>query len=141
LADPFGKNKLFVFGDYQGQRATLAGTSQTVYPPPSKEETSTAGTGADLSDLGKEHHDPCTDKVNGLYASLHVAPANRAQFARQRDTGKSLVCAGCRFAQQDPTCQVLRAPHPFSNNFSPPGNNTLDSNGFDVRSDFVATNK
>src|SRR5881398_2542669 len=81
LGGPIRKNKLFAFGDYQGQRSHVGGTSSDRVPTALERGNITAGTGADLSDLGKNIYDPCTDKVTGFTPACNVAPANRAQFA------------------------------------------------------------
>src|SRR5438876_4611357 len=140
LGGPIRKNKLFVFGDYQGQRSHVGGTSSDRVPTSLERGNITAGSGADLSDLGKNIYDPCTDKVTGFTAACNVAPANRAQFAG------NVIPANRLSAQAEALLAKIPLPNttcatPFLDNFFASGNNTLDSNGFDVRSDFVATNK
>jgi hypothetical protein len=78
--------------------------------------------------------------VTGFTAACNVAPQNRAQFAGN-------IIPANRLSQQ---AQNLLASIPLPNttpatalgdNYANSGNNTLDSDGFDVRSDFVATTK
>src|SRR6202158_4829399 len=51
LGGPIRKNKLFVFGDYQGQRAHVGGTAQDRIP-------TAAERGGNLTDLGRNIYDP-----------------------------------------------------------------------------------
>jgi len=140
VGGPIRKNKLFAFGDYQGQRSHVGGSSSDRVPTALERGNISAGTGANLSDLGVPIFDPCTDKVTGFTAACNVAPANRAQFAGNIIPANRL----------SPQAQALLALLPLPNatpsttlgdNFFGSGNNTLDSNGFDARSDFVATSK
>src|SRR5881398_2425252 len=50
LGGPIRKNKLFAFGDYQGQRSHVGGSSSDRVPTALERGNITAGTGADLSD-------------------------------------------------------------------------------------------
>src|SRR5438552_5468256 len=140
LGGPIRKNKLFAFGDYQGQRSHVGGTSSDRVPTSLERGNITAGSGADLSDLGKNIYDPCTDKVTGFTAACNVAPANRAQFAGNVIPANRLSPQAEALLSKIPLPNTTRAT-PFLDNFFSSGNNTLDSNGFDVRSDFVATSK
>jgi outer membrane receptor protein involved in Fe transport len=140
LGGPIRKNKLFAFGDYQGQRSHVGGTFSDRVPTALERGSISAGTGANLSDLGKNIYDPCTDRVTGFKPACNVAPANRAQFPGNVIPANRL----------SPQAEALLAMIPLPNatpattlgdNFFSSGNNTLDSDGFDVRSDFTATTK
>jgi len=135
------EEKLFVLANLQGQRSHVGGTSSDRVPTALERGNITAGTGGRPSDLGKNIYDLCTDKVTGFYASLQRRPANRAQFAGKRDTGKSLVLRRLPLCSAKiPLPSTTRAT-PFLDNFFASGNNTLDSNGFRLSLGFVATNK
>ncbi len=140
VGGPIRKNKLFAFGDYQGQRSHVGGTSSDRVPTALERGSISAGTGANLNILGKNIYDPCTDKVTGFTPACNVAPANRAQFPGNVIPANRL----------SPQAEALLALIPLPNatpstvpgdNFFSSGNNTLDSNGFDARSDFVASTK
>src|SRR6266702_2139470 len=140
VGGPIRKNKLFAFGDYQGQRSHVGGTSSDRVPTALERGSISAGTGANLSDLGKNIYDPCTDKVTGFTAACNVAPANRAQFPG------NVIPANRLSPQAEALLALIPLPNAtpstaLGDNFFSSGNNTLDSNGFDVRSDFVATSK
>ena len=140
VGGPIRKNKLFAFGDYQGQRSHVGGTSSDRVPTALERGSISAGTGADLSDLGKNIYDPCTDKVTGFTPACNVAPPNRAQFPG------NVIPANRLSPQAEALLAKIALPNStrstaFLDNFFNSGNNTLDSNGFDVRSDFVASSK
>ena len=135
---PIRKNKIFVFGDYQGQRSHVGGTKGDRVPTTA--ERGSATTGANLSDLGIPIFDPCTDKVTGFTAACNVAPQNRAQFAG------NVIPANRLSPQALDLLALIPGPtttpsNPLNDNFFGSGNNVLDSDGFDVRSDLVATTK
>lgn len=137
---PIRKNKFFVFGDYQGQRSHVGGTFKSRVPTALERGNITSGTGADLSDLGQQIYDPCTSTVTGFTAACNVPTAERAPFAGN-------IIPANRLSQQAQNLLAL-IPLPnttgttaLSDNFTNSGNNTLDSDGFDFRSDFAATNK
>src|SRR2546427_4114130 len=137
---PIRQNKLFAFGDYQGQRSHVGGTSSDRVPTALERGSISAGTGANLSDLNKNIYDPCTDKVTGITPACNVAPANRAQFPG------NVIPSNRLSPQAQALLALIPLPNatpstPLGDNFFSSGNNTLDSNGFDVRSDFVATSK
>src|SRR6266849_4533803 len=140
VGGPIRKNKLFAFGDYQGQRSHVGGTSSDRVPTALERGSISAGTGADLSIFGKNIYDPCTDKVTGFTAACNVAPATRAQFPG------NVIPANRLSPQAEALLGLIPLPNAtpstaLGDNFFSSGNNTLDSNGFDVRSDFVATSK
>jgi outer membrane receptor protein involved in Fe transport len=140
VGGPIRKNKIFAFGDYQGLRSHVGGSFGSRVPTALERGSITAGTGANLSDLGIPIYDPCTDSGGTFHPACDVAPTNRQQFAGN-------IIPANRLSQQAAALLAL-IPLPnttpstaLGNNYFASGNNTLDSNGFDVRSDFVATTK
>src|ERR1700730_1250446 len=140
VGGPIRKNKLFAFGDYQGQRSHIGGSSSDRVPTAANRGSISAGTGANLSDLGVPIFDPCTTTGGVFVPACNVAPANRQQFPGNIIPANRL----------SPQAEALLALIPLPNatpstatgdNFFGSGNTTLDSNGFDVRSDFVASSK
>jgi len=136
LGGPIIKNKLFVFGDYQGTRSHIGGSAVERVP-------TAAERNGDLSawfNAGVRIFDPCTSTVTGFNPACNVALADRAEFAGG-------IIPAARLSQQAQNLLALfptgGAPTPdlTSNNFGASGNNTLDSDGFDVRSDYTATEK
>jgi hypothetical protein len=133
IGGPIIKNKLFFFGDYQGTRSHVGGTSKDRIP-------TAAEIGGDLSAWGKNIYDPCTSTATGFTPTCDVPEALRAQFAGGVIPANRL----------SPQAQALLAllpvgPTPIggnsNDNFFGSGNNTLDSDGFDVRSDYSASSK
>jgi hypothetical protein len=138
---PIIKNKLFVFGDYQGTRQTGGITNQLTIPTALVEQTCNPATNTtgfcDLSeylgnasiDQGGQVFDPATgDKATGG----GVTP--RAPFAGNHiPIGRISAQAG----------KILAAfPKPTSggviNNFIGSGSGPYNQNSFDVRSDYAA---
>lgn len=140
VGGPIKKNKLFAFGDYQGLRSHVGGSFGSRVPTTVERGSISAGTGANLNDLGIPIFDPCTDSGGVFHPACNVAPANRQQFAG------NIIPANRLSAQAESLLALIPAPNAtpttlLGNNYFASGNNTLDSNGFDVRSDFVASSK
>ena len=138
---PIVKNKLFIFGDYQGQRSHVGATGQNRVP------TATERTG-DLSDLGFNIYDPyvtsdpahCSLVLGAGGQPIPANPTSRTQFPGN-------VIPACRLSPQALTL-LGKFPLPnttgatiLDNNFTASGSNVLDSDGFDFRSDFNASSK
>jgi hypothetical protein len=135
LGGPIIKNKLFIFGDYQGTRSHVGGSAVQRIP-------TAAERGGDLSawfNSGVRIFDPCS--TGGVFVPTCDVPL------ALRDEFPGGVIPASRLS---PQAQALLALFPVggtpspsltSNNFGGSGNNTLDSDGFDVRSDFSATEK
>ena len=138
---PIVKNKLFVFGDYQGQRSHVGATGQTRVP------TALERTG-DLSDLGINIYDPyltsdpahCNLVLGTNGQPTPVTLASRTQFPGN-------VIPACRLS---PQAQALLSQVPMpntagstilNNNYAGSGSNVLDSDGFDIRSDYTVSSK
>jgi hypothetical protein len=158
VGGPIKKNKLFVFGDYQGQRSHVGGSSSDRVP--------TAGERAgDLSVLISGcPNSPCTriydpfETTDATHQTLVLdasgkpillAPSARTQFPgniipASRLSGAQADLTGATQAQNLLGLLPLPNASPSSvlgDNFFNSGNNTLDSDGFDFRSDFIATTK
>lgn len=136
LGGPIIKNKLFFFGDYQGTRSHVGGSAKDRIP-------TAAEIGGDLSAWNTNIYDPCTDTSSGspvFVPACNVPEANRPQFSGNKIPVNRL----------SPQAQALLALLPVgptptgsiaNDNFFGSGNNVLDSDGFDVRSDFAASSK
>ncbi len=139
LGAPIVKNKVFIFGDYQGQRAHVGGTARDRVP-------NAAERGGNLSDLGRPIYDPyqtsdpahCTLVLTGGQPTP-VGIANRTQFPGN-------IIPACRLSTQAqnllkliPTGATLADP--TLNNFAGSGSNVLNEDNFDVRSDYVLNSK
>jgi len=150
LGGPIVKNKLFLFGDYQGQRAHVGGTARDRIP-------TAAERGGDLSDLGTPIYDPymTSDPAHCVLVLTGGQPtpvglANRTQFPGNK-IPTAADCAGTanpngRLSTQAqnllkliPTGATLADP--TLNNFSGSGSNVLNADNFDVRSDYVLNSK
>jgi len=142
VGGPLRKNKLFWFGDYQGQRSHVGGSFGSRVPTAAERGDIAAGTAANLSDLlpNIQIYDPCTSTVTGFTAACNVPTGQRAPFAG------NIIPANRLSQQAQNLLKLIPLPNAtpatvLGDNFFGSGNNTLDSNGFDVRSDFVATSK
>src|SRR5882757_8892908 len=133
VGGPIKKNKLFAFGDYQGQRSHVGGSFGDRVP-------TAAERAGDLSDLGKNIYDPCTDQGGVFHPACDVAPANRQQFAGNVIPTNRLSPQALALLSKIPLPNTAQATT-FLDNFFSSGNNTLDSNGFDIRSDFIASTR
>jgi len=139
VGGPIRKNKIFWFGDYQGQRAHVGGTAQDRIP-------TAAERAGDLSDLGRPIFDPYQTSdaahcnlvlTNGQPTPVGIA--NRTQFPGN-------VIPACRLSQQALNLLKLipvgaTLSDPTANNFSGSGSNVLNADNFDVRSDYVLNTK
>ena len=131
LGGPIRKDKIFFFGDYQGQRSHIGGSGSERIP-------TAAERSGDLSDLGVPIFDPCTTTGGVFVPACNVPPATRAEFPGG-------VIPASRLS---PQAQALLNFIPvgasgtgLNPNFFGSGTNVLDSDGFDTRSDYVATEK
>ncbi len=140
LGGPIRKNKIFVFGDYQGTRSHVGGSTFDRVP------TAAERTG-DLSDFGVPIYDPyattdATHQTLLLDASgnpIPLAPAQRTQFPGN-------VIPSSRLSPQaqyllDHFIPVGKDGTGSNPNYFGSGSNLLNSDGFDVRSDGYASEK
>lgn len=142
VGGPIKKNKLFWFGDYQGQRSHVGGSFRSRVPTAAERGDIASGKAADLSDLlpSIQIFDPCTDIVTGFTAACNVPTGQRAPFAGNLIPANRLSQQAQNLLKLIPLPNIT-PPTILGDNFVNSGNNTLDSDGFDVRSDFVATTK
>jgi hypothetical protein len=139
LGGPIRKDKIFVFGDYQGQRSHIGGSGQERIP------TAAERTG-NLSDLGVPIYDPyqttdATHQTLVLDASgnpVPLATGNRTQFPNNTIPASRLSPQSQALLKLIPVGADGTGLNP---NFFGSGTNVLDSDGFDVRSDYSATSK
>jgi len=140
VGGPLRKNKLFWFGDYQGQRSHVGGSFGSRVPTAAERGDIASNTSANLSDISTQIYDPCTSTITGFTAACNVPSNQRAPFAG------NIIPANRLSQQAENLLKLIPLPNatpltPLGDNFFASGNNTLDSNGFDARSDFVATSK
>lgn len=137
---PIIKNKLFVFGDYQGLRSHVGATASDRVP-------TAAERAGDLSDLGQPIFDPylTSDPAHCNLVLTNGQPTALAAGSRSQFPGN--VIPSCRLSPQAQNLLKLipgpntAGPTALSDNFDGSGSNVLDSDGFDVRSDYAATSK
>jgi outer membrane receptor protein involved in Fe transport len=146
LGGPILKNKLFVFGDYQGQRSHV-GSTGTDRVPTAAERT------GDFSDLASQNihiFDPYQTS-DAAHCNLVLDGSGQpiAQTISQRTQFPGNIIPACR---QSPQALALLSQFPLPgglppdpnilhDNFAASGSNVLDSNGFDVRTDYSASAK
>src|SRR5882724_3785732 len=137
---PILKNKLFVFADYNGQRAHVGGSASDRIP-------TAAERSGDFSALGRPIYDPyettdATHQTLVLDANGQPIPkgvADRSQFPNN-------MIPASRLSPQTQNLLALLPVgatnlDPTANNFSGSGSNVLNSDNFDVRSDYVLNSK
>ena len=156
IGGPIKKDKIFIFGDYQGTRSHIGGAGQERVP------TSGELTG-DFSDLlaSAAIYDPykttdATHQVVALDASgnpIFLTPDLRTAFPGNIIPASRLTCAPgattndpCHSAEAAQALlkvvnAVGAATTGTSPNFFGAGNNVLNADNFDVRGDFTATTK
>jgi outer membrane receptor protein involved in Fe transport len=160
LGGPIVKNKLFLFGDYQGQRAHVGGTARDRI-------LTGAERNGDFSDLiigcpNPSPGKPCipifdpyqtTDATHQTLVldakgqPIPLGNTNRTQFPGNIIPASRLTGAGAIFGSQQaqnilkliPTGATLADP--TVNNFAGSGSNVLNADNFDVRSDYVLNSK
>lgn len=137
LGGPIIKNKFFFFGDYQGTRSHIGGSASERIP-------TAAERAGDLSALGVNIFDPCTTSGGVFVPTCDVPLANRQQFS---DGGVLNKIPAARLSPQSQALLALfpvggvPSPDITSDNFAASGNNTLDSDGFDIRPDYYVSER
>ena len=134
------KNKLFVFGDYQGTRSHVGSSAQDRVP------TAAERTG-DLSDLGVNIYDPyqtsdaahCNLVLTGGQPTP-VTQNSRTQFPGNVIPACRLSAPALKLVNQIPLPNTVGATI-LDNNFTASGSNVLDSDGFDIRSDYSVSTR
>jgi outer membrane receptor protein involved in Fe transport len=161
IGAPIIKNKLFVFGDYQGLRSHVGASATDRVPTAAERGNIATGIGANLSDIGKTIYDPYVAADAGHTTLLLGANGQPIPLSASQRSQSSPSCPPGGFcgafpgniipaSRLSPQAVALLAQIPLpnlgvtnalSNNFTGSGSNVLDSDGFDVRSDFAATSK
>jgi len=147
LGGPIMKNKLFVFGDYQGLRSHVGASTSDRVPTTAERGSISAGTGANLGDLGVNIYDPyqTSDAAHCTLVMTNGQPTPLASSARTQFPNNTIPA--CRLS---PQAQALLAlipgpnhpvPTALQDNFVGSGSNVLTSDGFDVRSDYSVNTK
>jgi hypothetical protein len=157
---PIKKNKVFIFGDYQGQRSHIGGsTDDRIF-------TAAEKTG-NLSDLGVAIYDPYqTTPGDPTHSTLVLGPngqpiylsnpALRTQFGCPPppigqtpgacSTGTNIIPASRLSPQAESLLSLfpngaVNSAAPLNPNYFGSGTNLLNSNNFDVRGDGYASEK
>jgi len=141
VGGPIKKNKIFAFGDYQGQRAHVGGTASD------RVLTAAERTG-NLSDLGRNIYDPyqVSDPLTHCNVILNAAGQPTPAGLAQRTRFPGNVIPACRLSPQVqnllkllPTGATLADP--TLPNFFGSGSNILNADNFDARGDYVLNSK
>src|SRR5258706_158299 len=140
VGGPIRKNKIFAFGDYQGQRAHVGGTTNDRI-------LTAAERGGNLSDLGKTIYDPYAT-TDATHSTLLLGPNGQPipLGIAQRTPFPGNVIPASRLSQQTlnllkllPTGATLSDP--TLPNFFGSGSNVLNADNFDARGDYVLNSK
>lgn len=152
---PIKKDKIFIFGDYQGTRDHGGGSGQDRIP-------TAAERAGNLGDLGVDIYDPCTDYSSGIGVNdptCNVPIANRHQFMASSDPASPdynslcTLAAGCPnmipTARLSPQAGYLLQNYlpvgasgtGLNQNYFASGSNVLNADNWDVRGDYYATDK
>jgi hypothetical protein len=124
VSGPVVRNKLFLFGDYQGTQRRI-GASQSLRVPTAAERT------GDLSDLGVPVYDPQTGNADGsgrLPFAGNIVPPSKI----------STPAANLLAALPQPN---LTPASPAANNYATSGVELFDTNQFDIRGDQYISDK
>jgi hypothetical protein len=141
LGGPIRKDKIFIFGDYQGQRSHIGGSGQERIP-------TAAELGGNLSDLlptqifdPYQTSDPAHANLvlNASGNPIFVPVASRTAFPGNVIPASRLSPVALALLKD--VNKVGANTTTTNSNFFGGGTNVLDSNGFDVRSDYSATSK
>ena len=123
LGGPIIKDKLFIFGDYQGVRSRIGGTQLLSVP------TAAARTG-DFSGYGTNIYDPNLSVVNsaGVVTAATAFAGNRIPTARLSPQALALL-------RLIPLPNLAGTNNGTSNNYAASGNEVFNNDTFDVRGD------
>jgi len=153
LGAPIVKNKLFIFGDFQGQRAHVGGSASARIPTAAERN----GDLSDLLTLAKPIliYDPyqTTDATHQTLVldakgqPIPLGSASRTQFPGNIIPASRLTGPGAIFGSQQAQNILKLFPvgatlaDPTLPNFFGSGSNVLNADNFDVRSDYVLNSK
>ena len=124
LGGPIVKDKVFLFGDYQGTRRSTGNSVLTTVPTNLVRNTCLAGLGCDLSEYGVDLYDPATGDP--------IAGTGRDLFSG------AFIPAGRISSQAVALLRQLPAPNRpgIQNNFSTGGGENFDDDAFNIRGDY-----
>ena len=124
LGGPIIKDKVFIFGDYQGVRSRIGGTQLLSVP------TAAARTG-DFSGYGTNIYDPnlsIVDPTTGQVSSAVQFAGNRIPTARLSPQAQALL-------KLIPLPNLTGSNNGTANNYAASGTETFNNDTFDVRGD------
>jgi hypothetical protein len=133
IGGPIVKNKLFFFFDYQGQRFDHPANTQFFTVFTAKERT------GNFSDQPNQLYNPCPTPTNAPCTAATFVPGSRVPFVNNQ----------IPLSMINPVAQALFSssayPQPANGNFQNNAFNTVtqafNNNQFDIKGDFVATQK
>jgi hypothetical protein len=136
VGGPVIKNKLFLFGDYQGLRSHVGATAHD-------RDLTAAERAGDLSDLGIPIYDPYqTSDPAHCNVVLDAAGNPNALPSSQRTQFPGNIIPTCRLSPQAQNIlKLIPLPNttpsnPLQDNYFGSGSNVLDGNQFDIRGDY-----
>ena len=123
LGGPIIKDKLFIFGDYQGVRSRIGGTQLLSVP-------TAAARAGDFSGYGTNIYDPNLSVVNsaGVVTAATAFAGNRIPTARLSPQALALL-------RLIPLPNLAGTNNGTSNNYAASGNEVFNNDTFDVRGD------
>jgi hypothetical protein len=124
LGGPVVKNKIFLFGDYQGTQRRI-GASQSLRVPTAAERA------GNLSDLGVPIYDPATGNPDG---TGRAPLAGNAVSPSRISTPAANLLAALPLPNLTPSS-------PAANNYAASGVEAFDTNQFDIRGDHYISDK
>jgi hypothetical protein len=135
LGGPIKKDKVFIFGDYQGTRRSLGGSGQARVP-------TAAERAGDLSALAAAGG---TNIYNPFDASGNILPPNQRQQIPGNKIPPSMLQTPAAVAAAKMLANIpmpnATPSDPTANNFFASGSQVFNSDGFDVRNDWYITEK
>jgi hypothetical protein len=145
LGAPIIKNKLFIFGDYQGTRSHVGSTGTTRVPTAAER----AGDFSDLLSSNIHIFDPyltsdaahCNLVLQGNGQPTPLTLASRTQFPGNKIPACRLSAPAQALLKLIPLPGGLTPANILNDNFAAGGSNVLDGNGIDIRSDYNVSTK
>ncbi len=123
IGGPIIKDKIFIFGDYQGVRSRLGGTQLLSVP-------TAAARAGDFSAYGTAIYDPNLSVVNsaGVVTAATAFAGNRIPTARLSPQAQALL-------RLIPLPNLAGSNNGTTNNYAASGNETFNNDTFDIRGD------
>ncbi|HEV2491937.1 MAG TPA: TonB-dependent receptor [Terriglobia bacterium] len=138
LGGPIKKDKAFIFGDFQGTRRALGGSGQTWVP-------TMAERAGDMSTIAGSSH----NIYNPFDANGNIIPCTAANCPRQQFPGNVIPAGDLQTPAALAAAKMLanipmpnsNPSDPLANNYFASGSQTFNSDGYDVRGDYYASEK